>query len=309
MSEGPEVKRTADRIAKAILGKPIMDIHCKTIKDDIKEKIIGSKVLTVDTYGKNILISFSSNIYLRNHMMMWGKWRIYKRAEYNSGKAKPPPRITWKRKLQKSNSINIENNFKNSGVKMISNVQDDPRTRLILVTDTHVAVQFNGPILQFTEYNPLLHDSIARLGPDALKSKFDIGKARERLKERGRMILVDLLLDQTFVAGTGNKYKSEILFLLKLWPFRPANSLSSYEEEKLLNEIPQVLKVGYLNAGCTRPQQQQAEQNNNNKWDFRHWVFRRAGRPCWVCSARIVMDRKSSSRVTFWCPQCQHPSK
>jgi endonuclease VIII len=63
MSEGPEVKRTADRIAEAILGKPIIDIWCKTIKDDIKEKIIGSKALSVDTYGKNILISFSSNVY------------------------------------------------------------------------------------------------------------------------------------------------------------------------------------------------------------------------------------------------------
>ena len=58
-----------------------------------------------------------------------------------------------------------------------------------------LAVQFNGPILQFTEDNPLQHESIARLGPDALKSKFDIGKARQRLKERGRMKLADLLLE------------------------------------------------------------------------------------------------------------------
>ena len=61
MSEGPEVKRTADKIAEAILGKSIMDLRSKTIKDDVKQKIIGSKVLSVDTYGKNILISFSSN--------------------------------------------------------------------------------------------------------------------------------------------------------------------------------------------------------------------------------------------------------
>jgi endonuclease VIII len=304
MSEGPEVKRTADKIAEAILGKSIMDLRSKTIKDDVKQKIIGSKVLSVDTYGKNILISFSSNIYLRNHMMMWGKWRIYKKAEYDSGNAKPPPRITWKRKLRKINSNRIENNFNKSDVSAIRNVQDDPRTRLILITDTHAAVQFNGPILQFSEDNPLQHESIARLGPDALKSKFDRGKARQRLKERGRMKLADLLLDQTFIAGTGNKYKSEILFLLKLWPFGPANSLSSSVEEKLLNEIPQVLQAGYLYGGRTRPQQ----QGEPSKWDFRHWVFRRAGRPCWVCGARIVIDKQSSSRVTFWCPRCQQTS-
>ena len=211
MSEGPEVKRTADKIAEAILGKSIMDLRSKTIKDDVKQKIIGSKVLSVDTYGKNILISFSSNIYLRNHMMMWGKWRIYKRAEYDSGKAKPPPRITWKRKLQKINLNSIENNFNKSDVSAIRNVQDDPRTRLILITDTHAAVQFNGPILQFSEDNPLQHESIARLGPDALKSKFDRGKARRRLKERGRMKLAESFTEirpslLALVINTNQKY-------------------------------------------------------------------------------------------------------
>ena len=265
--------------------------------------------MSVDTYGKNIIIHFSGNVYLRNHMMMWGKWRIYKRAEYDSGKAKPPPRIIWKRKLQKSKLGSVDGTlakkeFKNFDMKTTRSIQDDSRTRLILVTDTHVAVQFNGPILQFTEDNPLLHDSIKRLGPDALKSKFNIGKAKERFKERGNMKLADILLDQTFVAGIGNKYKSEILFLQKLWPFKSANSLSLIKQQRLFGTIQEVLKAGYLNAGRTRPRR---EGETSNKWDFRHWVFRRAGRPCWVCGTEIVMDRQSSSRVTFWCSRCQKP--
>jgi endonuclease VIII len=70
-----------------------------------------------------------------------------------------------------------------------------------------------------------------------LKSKFDVEKAKERLKERGNMKLADLLLDQTFVAGIGNKYKSEILFLQKLWPFKPANSLSLAKQQRLLKSF------------------------------------------------------------------------
>jgi endonuclease-8 len=237
-------------------------------------------------------------------MMMWGKWRIYKRAEYDSGNAKPPPRIIWKRKLHKSksNSGNTENIMIKNKSKSIHN---DSRTRLVLVTDTLAAVQFNGPILQFTENNPLYHEPITSLGPDALKPKFVEG-AKERLKERGRMKLADLLLDQTFVAGIGNKYKSEILFLEKLWPFKPVINLSQSNQQRLLKSIQAVLKVGYLNAGRTRPQQ---KGEPSNKWDFRHWVFRRAGRPCWICGTEIVMDRKSSSRVTFWCSRCQKPHK
>lgn len=241
-------------------------------------------------------------------MMMWGKWRIYRRSEYDSGKAKPPPRIIWKRKIRKSSlasgETSDENNLKNLDIRTTKNIQNDSRTRLILVTDTHVAVQFNGPILQFTETNPLLHESIAILGPDALKSKFDNRKAKERLKERRNMKLTDLLLDQTFVAGIGNKYKSEILFLLKLWPFKLANSLSLSQQQRLLKSIRRVLMDGYLNAGRTRPR---LEGEPPNKWNFRHWVFRRAGRPCWICGTRIVMDRKTSLRVTFWCSRCQQP--
>ena len=90
-----------------------------------------------------------------------------------------------------------------------------------MVTDTHVAVQYNGQILQFTEGNPLHHESITRLGPDALKSRFDMRKAKDSLIERENMKLADLLLDQTFVAGIGNKYKSEILFLQKALAVQP----------------------------------------------------------------------------------------
>src|ERR687897_895758 len=127
MSEGPEVKHTADKIANAILGKSIVDLRCTTIEHQLRGKIVGSKVSSIDTYGKNIVIRFSGGVFLGNHMMMWGKWRIYKRTEYDSGKAKPPPRIIWKRKLQKSknNSRSIVRN------KTTESIQNDSRTRLI----------------------------------------------------------------------------------------------------------------------------------------------------------------------------------
>ena len=310
MSEGPEVKRTADKISDAILGKTIVDICCKTLKDNIKQNIIGSKVKSVDTYGKNIVISFTSGIYLRNHMMMWGKWRVYDKKEFDSGKSKPPPRrIVWSNQKSSNNNedkIDNNNNTISSIHKTVQDVRNDSRVRLILITPAQVAVQFNGPILHFTMYDPSKHTSIAKLGPDALKSTFDIESVRNRLRKRGNMKLADLLLDQTFVAGIGNKYKSEILFLRKLCPFRFANNLSPSEEQELLQEIPSVLKMGYISAGRTRPEQQ---GEPSNKWGFRHWVFRRAGHPCWLCGTKVAIDRQLSSRVTYWCPKCQTAKK
>ena len=41
-------------------------------------------------YGKNIVIVFSNGVYLRNHILMWGKWRIYDRWDFEEGKSKAP---------------------------------------------------------------------------------------------------------------------------------------------------------------------------------------------------------------------------
>ena len=117
-------------------------------------------------------------------MMMWGKWRIYTRSEYDSGKAKPPIRVKWKKKLKKNKLGSVIGDRDEKGtnrldMNLIKNVQNDPRTRLVLITETHVAVQFNGPILQFSEDNPLLHESLSRLGPDALKPDFDIKRSKK----------------------------------------------------------------------------------------------------------------------------------
>ncbi len=90
MSEGPEVKIIADKISSLLKGKEIEDIMFKNLDIHIKNKIIGSKLEDIKTFGKNLVFKFSSGIYLRNHMMMWGKWRIYDRSKYDNGLVIPP---------------------------------------------------------------------------------------------------------------------------------------------------------------------------------------------------------------------------
>ena len=129
-----------------------------------------------------------------------------------------------------------------------------------------------------------------------------MAEARRRLRERGNGTLADVLLDQTFVAGIGNKYKSELLFVLGLYPFQRARDLPPAAERALLAEIPRMLRRGYREGGRTRPLR---DGEAANRWEFKHWVFRRGGRPCWRCGTRLLTDRRQSARVTFWCPTCQ----
>ena len=113
--------------------------------------------------------------------------------------------------------------------------------------------------------------ALTRLGPDPLKPNFSYEEAKRRYNARLKMKLADLLLDQTFVAGIGNKYKSELLFLCRLNPLISAGRISTEQRDLLIKRIPGILKIGYENAGRTRTLLDGEEQN---KWNFRHWVFR-----------------------------------
>ena len=304
MSEGPEVKLTANKICKGICGKTIDKVYSKpTISNELSSKLIGSHVTSTETYGKNIVISFSTGIYLRNHMLMWGKWRIYDRQKFEGGKSKAPRRSKLRVAIPTEASGNED---------VFDDVRQDSRVRLMIFTKDKVAVQFNGPILKFFFENPANLEPIAKLGPDPLRPNFDINDLKDRLYQRiknnSSTLIVDLLLDQTFVAGIGNKYKSEILFLSKINPFVAIKDLPSKVMETLLQQIPSVLNIGYANAGMTRVIYKTIGEmagGNSKKWSDKHWVFRRGGMPCWNCMTRIVTDYKSSARVTFWCPKCQ----
>jgi endonuclease VIII len=276
MSEGPEVRRIADKLSSALVGQTIEKIIFRNAESqEIIQRLRGVNVEQVQTHGKNIVILFSNGIFLRNHMMMWGKWRIYDRKQYDEGRAKPPLRreqtqIALRMKIYKkttsqpslpltgtekdesrnNNSSNVDGPPSSSNPEQIDDysiaddVRSDRRVRLVIITEDYAAIQFNGPILKFSESNPFLTEqALTSLGPDPLKPNFSYSEARIRFDARLKMKLADLLLDQTFVAGIGNKYKSELLFICMLYPFITAGNVSAEKRDFLINKISEVLNL------------------------------------------------------------------
>lgn len=307
MSEGPEVRIFADKISNALVPNvtTIENIIHSKLSDEIKSKIIGSSVEYVRTFGKNIVIKFSSNVYMRNHMMMWGKWRIYDREKYDNGNARPPPRrngrsLNYKKIRCESKGFNQNKKNNETGVRK------DSRVRLTIITEDKVLVQFNGPIIEFSLDDPSTKLPISLLGPDGLKNNFDKDQVISNLylksKKDKTLLISNALLDQQIVSGIGNKYKSEILFLCKVFPFMKVTSLSESEIEKIMSNIPKILNFGYIHKGRTR---KPSSSFDKITWDNTHWVFRRSGKRCWKCGSKILSERKITSRSTFWCPRCQ----
>ena len=108
-----------------------------------------------------------------------------------------------------------------------------------------------------------------------------------------------MLLDQTFLAGLGNIYTDEALFLAQLHPLASSNALSLGQATRLLGSIREVLNEGILHNGASIDWVYRGGEFQNH---FR--VYQRTGEPCPVCGTpieRILVGQRSS----HFCPVCQ----
>ena len=141
-----------------------------------------------------------------------------------------------------------------------------------------------------------------KLGPEPLGAGFTPALLRERLRNRKAPIKA-LLCDQKFIAGIGNMYADETLFLSGIHPLRTADGLSENEIERLQKAIREVMRTGIANAGATfsdyrRPGGEQGKQQNA------FYAAHRGGQTCYVCATPIERI-PVRNRGSYFCPKCQ----
>lgn len=142
---------------------------------------------------------------------------------------------------------------------------------------------------------------VGRLGPEPLEPEFTPQLFAHLLANRGGA-LKPLLLNQRFLAGLGNIYTDEALFIAGLHPQRRADTLNPKEIKRLYEAIRLVLEEGLKDGGTTLTAYRRPSEEKG-KHQERLQVFRRTG-PCPRCGAtieRIVLG----GRGTYFCPHCQ----
>lgn len=166
------------------------------------------------------------------------------------------------------------------------------RAWLVLEAGGACVVQFDGPVLELlTEGRVRFDQRLAALGPDVLADEFDYGAFLGRLREddptRG---IGDALLDQRNLAGIGNIWKAEGCWEAGIDPWRPVGRVSDAQARAIVAAVrPRMLRSAA-----------------SGRIDDEPGVFRRAGRPCRRCGARIrARGQGEGNRTTFWCPGCQ----
>jgi endonuclease-8 len=237
--------------------------------------IVGRTVEKVESRGKWLLIHFSGDLILVTHMLMSGSWHLYRPGE------------RWS--MPRS------------------------RMRVVLETSKWQAVAFNVPVAEFhTSRSLARHSQIPQLGPDILSDNFTVNTAVRQLADHAlKMPTTEIgsaLLNQRVLAGLGNVYKSEVAFAAGVHPFRPMNTLSIRELERIVDIAHRYMKANIVDgkgdgivtySGNRRTTRAMAREE-------RLWVYRRQGQECRRCGSTIMMRRQGTqARSTYWCPDCQ----
>jgi endonuclease-8 len=260
--EGDTIHRTAATLAKALVGRRIARAGAAESSATFAT-LEGATVRSVEARGKHLLIRFDDGRSLHTHMRMEGSWHLYRPGE------------RWWHGAHRA-------------VVVLESESPDG-------TAAWVAVCFDAPTVELVPAG-LEPSIVQRLGPDLLDPAADLDEAVARLRALGALPLGEALLRQDAVAGIGNVYKSEVLFLRRLDPFAPLAGADDDTLRALLLEARRLMRRNL----ATRLRTTRARS------DGRLWVYERSGQPCFECATPVRMRRQGeSARSTYYCARCQ----
>jgi endonuclease VIII len=169
--------------------------------------------------------------------------------------------------------------------------------RIVIETDAWVAVAFNVPIAEFYDER---QEDLRKIGPDFLGESFDFEEAKRRIRARADYEIAEALLNQRVVAGIGNEYKSEVLFMSRVNPFTLVRDLSDDELDTILRTARKVMLANVAKRSMQRITTFSLDPSKAT------YVFSRGGQPCRKCGTPISYKKHGRDvRGTYWCPRCQ----
>ena len=265
----------ADKVAKVLVNQTMESVSFGLPHlEKFSKTLSGNTVTAVDTRGKAMLTRFDNGLTIYSHNQLYGRWYTVRRP-----------------RMPKTNR----------------------QLRIELCTPTHKALLYSASDIDVLNDRQLLkHPFLTRVGPDILDRSLTVAQIAERLEDpafRSRA-LGSLYLDQHFLAGNGNYLRSEILWAARLDPKRKPAGLTEREREVLAEETLRIARRSYRTRGVTVAPKlaKQLKDDGLTYSRYRHYVFGRAGKPCYRCTSNVE-HHTHGSRNLFLCPTCQQSAK
>lgn len=143
---------------------------------------------------------------------------------------------------------------------------------------------------------------LKHLGPEPFGEEFSVAYFSQWLKDRDRPIK-NALLDQSLVAGVGNIYADESLFLSGIRPQTLCRNIKPKQVKRLHTQVREVLQTSIDARGTTFSDYRDISGINGNYGNIA-WVYGRDGEPCRVCGT-LIERLKMAGRSAHFCPTCQ----
>ncbi|PID30690.1 DNA-formamidopyrimidine glycosylase [Candidatus Saccharibacteria bacterium] len=288
MPELPEVETIRRGLKTLIVGKTVVQAHnyaspksFPNAHADVARFLLGAKVTAVRRRAKVLMIDFSSSYTLVCHLKMTGQIVVISHKErWGAGH----PSDSFARELP-DNTTREHLDF-SDGTRLFFN---DLR-------------KFGWMKLYPSSEVPNI-DFMQKVGPEPLDKSFTGSVLYERLQRRKNTAIKAAILDQTVLAGVGNIYADESLWLAKLHPSTLVQNVSKQQVTALASAIKSVMRLSIAKGGSTDKNYVNAEGEKGSYLSFAK-VFRRTGQPCLRCGTAIAKLRVAG-RGTHICPQCQ----
>jgi len=257
--EGDTVWLAGQRLHQALAGEVLVRSDFR-VPSLATVDLAGRTVLEVVPRGKHLLTRLSDGRTLHTHFRMDGSWHLYRPGDRWTGGPE------W-------------------------------QVRAVLETASWQAVGYRLPVVELLATADEA-SVVGHLGPDVLGPDWSRDLAVERLLAAPDAEIGLALLDQRNLAGLGNLYRCEVLFLQGLTPWvRVAD----------VPDLPALVEKGRRLLLANRGRWEQST-TGSLRYGEMHWVFERGGRPCRRCGTRIVSAQQGAApyaRLTYWCPRCQ----
>ena len=259
MPEGDTVWLACARLHQALSGRALTRFELRVPRHATAD-LTGRAVAEVVPRGKHILVRVEGGATLHCHLRMDGSWRLTR------------PGTPWRG----GPGHQVRAVLANTEMVAVGYRLHD--VRLVRTTEEHLLVGHLGPDVLGPDWAP--DEAVRRLSSDPCRP---VGEA---------------LLDQRVLAGVGNLYKAESLFLRGVSPWMPAGQVG---------DLPALVETVHRLMRANRDHDWQATTGVLRRGSTT-WVFERAGRPCRRCGGGIRVfgqGRAPQTRPSYWCQTCQ----
>jgi endonuclease-8 len=257
--EGDTVWLAGQRLRDALAGRVLTTSDFR-VPQLATTDLTGRQVLDVVPRGKHLLTRIEGGLTLHTHFRMDGSWHLYRPGESRRG-------------------------------------GPDWQIRVVLANAEWEAVGYRLPVVELLETTD--EDRVVgHLGPDVLGPDWDLDEVLRRLRAEPDREVGMALLDQRNLAGIGNLYRIEALFLRGLTPWVTVADVP---------DLPGLVEGARKLMLANRGRIEQSTTGSLRRGET-HWVFERQGRPCRRCGTRIASAEQGDppyQRLTYWCPHCQ----